>query len=133
MTAAETVAAFKNNIDQFSTARANDIDYWINQGIEAFVKDRLSFNKGNTRGFQANQRVRDELDEIVKFNVTGVYSNGVLEYPAAAYELIANSIRCQTTEQASKEPAYIIARARDWDWYNSHQTDPFVKPAYKKG
>jgi len=133
MTAAQTVQAFKNNIDQFSTARANDIDYWINEGIEAFVKDRLSPDKGNTQGFQANQRARDELDEIVKFNVTGVYSNGVLEYPALAYEIIANSIRCQTTEQASKQPAHITARARSWDWYNSYQTDPFVKPLYKKG
>jgi hypothetical protein len=131
MTVAETIASFKNNIDQYSTARAGDIDYWINQGIEGFVKDRLSPLMKKNHSFQSNQRIRDDLSDIVKFNVTGSYTNGVLTRPTEAYEIIANSIGCQTTEQEKKEIKYIYARARTWDWYFASNRDPFIKPVYK--
>jgi hypothetical protein len=133
MTPQETIDAFQHYIDQFTTARAPSIDFWINEAIESFIKTRSHSLIQKSFGFQTNQRIRDELDEIVRFNVTGVYVDGILDYPADCYQLLANSIGCQTAVQATKEVPYIQARARTWDWYFANQRNPFVKPAYKEG
>lgn len=133
MTAQETIDAFKHYIDQFTTARAPNIDFWINEAIEGFIVDRSSHLFAQPYGFQSNQRIRDDLSEVIRFNVTASYLNGIVDYPEDCYQVIPNSIGCQTSQQANKEVKYVYARARTWDWYYSHINDPFVKPLYKEG
>jgi len=134
MTAAETIAAFKNFIDQYTTARAPDPDFWINQGIEAFVKIRLKNDAKNpSSGFQINQKVRDDLSNLIESGKILSYtsSTGIAVYPTDCYQVIPNSIGCSTTETEIKENTHIYARARDWDWIFANQGNPHVKPKFK--
>lgn len=134
MTAAETIEAFQNYIDQFSTARSGNDDFWINEAIESFIKQRLNVSSPLPNGgFQITQRVRDDLSKVVKIDEPVSYSNGIVTVPDTVYEIIPSSLGLQNSQTIHQENKYIYARPRAWDWYYSNRSNPFTKPILKEG
>jgi len=133
MTVQETKNAFGQFIDEFTTARVQNVNFWINEGIEAFVKMRLTpeMEAATKSGFQVNQRVRDDLANIIKLDFTGTYADGIITRPEDCYELLPHSIRLG--DVASSDTYVINARARTWGWFNANIKNAFTKPQFLEG
>ena len=132
MTAAETQEAFLHYIDQYTTSRPEDVDFWVNQGIIFYIKSKVDpgIDYPN-RGFQLNQRVRDDLSNVIRVGVTLAYVNGIADYPNDFYMLIPHSVSCTNADQSIKKVPYIRARARSWDWLYANELNPFCSPEFK--
>lgn len=130
MTVAETRNAFGYYIDEYGTARAQNPDFWINEGIEAFVKMRLKPTEQglDETGFEITQRIKDDLQNLVVVGATTTYASGVVAKPTTCYELIPHSILLGLVSTNQ-----IYARSRTWGWYQANKKNSFKKPIFKDG
>lgn len=134
MTAPETIKAFKSYIDQYSTARSEDDDLWINEAITSFIKQRLNIDSQfPNSGFQITQRVRDDLSSVISIDNEMTYSNGKATFNEDYFEIIPDSIGVQNTDIAKTEYKFLYARPRTWAWFYANNGNPFSKPKIKKG
>lgn len=134
MNAIETIDAFRNYIDQYTTARSADDDFWINEAITSFIKQRLNIqSQYPNSGFQISQRVRDDLSKVISIDNELIYENGKADFPENCFELIPDSLGVQNTEIEKTEYKFIYARPRTWAWFYSNNSNPFSKPKLKKG
>lgn len=129
MTYTETVAAFKGYIDQYTTGRAKDVDLWINEAIESYVKMRIGNNPAAPiNHFESNQRVRDDLATLAVIDAPVPIVINEITYPANCYELIANTVKV-TAEGVGQ----IVAIAKSIGWINANLKSSFFGPKAQEG
>lgn len=121
MTPTEIREAFGNYIDQWTTGRANDVDFWINEGIRAYVKMLLS---PQVYGTEKTQRITEDLAPLILFEKEMVNSAGVITRPDDMYELLPHGIFVTALG------TQYIARKRSMDWYFANRFEPLTKPLF---
>lgn len=112
------------------------IDYWINKGIERFVKERAFGNNIRRWSFEEVEKRVDDLRTIVKesgniASISGGTNKFTVALPLDYQYLVRHRVTTQKTNSCVSSFTVKGVQTRQ-DWLGDQELNPFESPTYKE-